>query len=444
MKRQATPILGVLAATLVVFGADAALGGGASLITAAKFRVGKTTDVSSSCSGDSAEVEQATDPVRGYVYETWMGCNGIALARSLDRGRSFGAPVTVTGSGGDTDDPSVAVAPDGTVYTAFMAGSGGQRYPAVATSVDHGATFARVTPLSPPPGKNFGDRDFISVGPDGAVYVTWSYGPNPGSVTYICPGESCSFSSGEMNIVMQRSTDGGRTFGPMSHVSPGFPGGGADSAPLVVEPSGRIDVLYQSYQVAHPSHRFGPAYMYFTSSRDGGRTWSPPVQVGGRAGSMSTAEWWIDGDIAADAGGNLYATWDTQRGSTADVGWLSYSTDHGRHWSSPVQVSPDRRPVPHMMEVAGGDAGIAYVGWLADADRRGYAAYVRAFSLDSGRLRGTTRVSRAFGARSVWPGDTFGISTLSPKHLVLSWGSATTATAGQSHIFAATASVKFR
>jgi hypothetical protein len=38
----------------------------------------------------------------------------------------------------------------------------------------------------------------------------------------------------------------------------------------------------------------------------------------------------------------------------------------------------------------------------------------------------------------VWPGDTFGITTLSRIHLVLSWGSATPAFGGHtSEIFAA-------
>jgi hypothetical protein len=37
---------------------------------------------------------------------------------------------------------------------------------------------------------------------------------------------------------------------------------------------------------------------------------------------MSLDEWWIDGDVAMDAGGNLYAVWDTQ-GAGNDIGWLS-------------------------------------------------------------------------------------------------------------------------
>jgi hypothetical protein len=46
-------------------------------------------------------------------------------------------------------------------------------------------------------------------------------------------------------------------------------------------------------------------------------------------------------------------------------------------------------------------------------------------------------VSSAFGDTSVWPGDTFGLSTLSANDVVVSWGSATPSTGKQSEIFAA-------
>jgi hypothetical protein len=138
---------------------------------------------------------------------------------------------------------------------------------------------------------------------------------------------------------------------------------------------------------------------------------------------MTPDEWWNDGSIAIDAAGNLYATWDTQD-SAADTGWLSYSTDGGTNWSPPIQGPADELPVPHIMEVAGGPAGIAYVGWLSDDNPAGYAAYLRAFSIDSGWLSAPQQISSRFGKRYVLPGDTFGISALSPTSLVLSWGSA--------------------
>jgi hypothetical protein len=144
-----------------------------------------------------------------------------------------------------------------------------------------------------------------------------------------------------------------------------------------------------------------------------------------------------------DAAGNLYAVWDTQ-GANNDVGWLSYSADGGAHWSTPVQASPDQLSVPHVMEVAGGGAGTAYVSIFSGADPRGYADYLRTFSIKSGWLSDAVQISPEFGDTSVWPGDTFGISTLSPGHVVLSWGSATASTAKKSEIFAANVAVSTR
>src|SRR5438105_1738008 len=68
----------------------------------------------------------------------------------------------------------------------------------------------------------------------------------------------------------------------MSYVSPGFPASGGDSAPMVIEPSGKIDVLYQGYHITNTTtYTMDPAYSYYISSTDHGATWSAPVRVGG-------------------------------------------------------------------------------------------------------------------------------------------------------------------
>ena len=54
----------------------------------------------------------------------------------------------------------------------------------------------------------------------------------------------------------------------------------------------------------------------------------------------------IDGAISEDAAGDRYVTWDTQ-GAITDVGWLSFSTDHGRTWSPPIRVTPDTDNATH-------------------------------------------------------------------------------------------------
>src|SRR5260370_4418267 len=92
-----------------------------------------------------------------------------------------------------------------------MVAKGAQYYPVVAASFDHGASFAQVSALVPPDPKNWGDRDFIAVGPDGTVYVTWDYGPERTSLSYICSaGGSCAFATGDLNVVIQNQPTTGR------------------------------------------------------------------------------------------------------------------------------------------------------------------------------------------------------------------------------------------
>ena len=259
MKRV---IVVIVTAAAVLVGASRASAG---------ITVGPIADLTAGCSGQNAEVESASDPLFGYVYDVWMGCSGIAFARSTNGGLTWSTPVVVPGSVGsayNSWDPAVTVAPDGTVYVAFMLGHSSQWYPVVAASFDRGQSFTQVTQLVPPDEKNWGDREFLAVGPDGTVYLTYDYGPNRTSVTFLCAASgSCGYATGDVNVVMQKSTDHGRTFGPMTYVSPGFPASGGDSGPLVVEPNGRIDVLFQDYPITDTTtYAMAPGVEEFTSS----------------------------------------------------------------------------------------------------------------------------------------------------------------------------------
>ncbi len=393
------------------------------------------TQFTSACGGQNNEIEQAV--WHQYVYEEWIGCGTpvyhIGFAMSSDGGLHFSKPVVLRGSFGGWD-PALAVAPDGTVYVAFMNATPGHYFPVVEASFNHGKTFPQVRRLTGGKLNDWGDRDFIAVSRTGDIYLTWDYGPSRKKVKIVCPpGGSCAFAAGDLNIVLRKSTDGGRTWGPMVHVSPGYPAGGGAAAPLLVAPDGKIYVDYHAYRVTNRSKlTLGPAHTFFTSSADGGTTWSKPVRIGPAGLTMNTAEWWIDGDISADSAGNLYATWDSQVHGR-DIGWLAYSTNHGRTWKT-VRVTPDTDNATHIVQVAGGRRGVAYVGWLADNSRRGYALYLREFSIRNGWLSPIVRVSRrVYGNKAVWPGDTFGISveartTSGPQaglqRVAVSWGSA--------------------
>jgi BNR repeat-like domain len=417
----------------------------ASLAGAAGAGAGGVVRVSRCPGPPNAEVVQAVDG--RYVYEVWMGCKrGIGFARSVDGGRTFGPSLAVRGShqkGLHTWDPALTVAPDGTVYVSYMIGpaeaAGGgaaPMRPAVAVSHDHGRTFGRVSllPVSTAKQPNWGDRDFIAVGAGGAVYVTWDYGPRRQQVRIVCPPtSSCYFTAGDFNAVLQRSTDGGRTWTKPTPISPGFPLGGVYSAPIVAEPNGALDVLYWQHPTNPKTLRVSPGHEFFSRSTDGGKTWSKPVPVGLRAGTIGLTEWWIDGSLAVDRAGTLYASWDTQRRGH-DTGWLAWSTNHGRRWSSPLRVASSR--TEHLTEVAAAGRRNVYVGWQTVVRRKGYATFLRRLAVGKGWTAPARRVSPAYGNPEIWPGDTFGLSTKNGAAL-LSWGSAVKGRPG-SEIYAST------
>ena len=391
-------------------------------------------DVSQNCSGQNAEVEEATAG-SALIYQVWIGCGGIGFSRSTNGGASYSAAVEMPGSGGAWD-PAIAVGPTGIVYVSYMLSSGGYDYPQVSASFDQGASFTQTTALLPPATGNWGDRDFIAVGPSGEIYVTWDYGPDASKVQLLCStGGSCAYSNGDLNAVVQKSTDGGKTFGPITPIGPNYPINGGYSAPVLVDPAGRVDALYWGHQTDPNTYALSPGYEYFTSSSDGGTTWpASPQQLYPSDGSIALPTWWIDGDLAIDAGGTLYATWDTQT-SAGDIGYLSYSSDGGTTWSTPVRVTTDTDNAMHNVEVVGGAAGTAYVAWQTSAPSQGYATYLQAFSTTTGLVGTPALVSAAYGNPSVWPGDTFGLATLPGNQLALSWGSAN-GTGSTSEIYA--------
>jgi hypothetical protein len=305
--------------------------------------VSPVTEVSKGCAGRNAEVETATAAPR-YVYDLWIGCQGIGFARSTDGGLHFGPPMTAPGSSGASWDPAIAVGPDGTVYLAYMHQANGHMYPVVDASADHGASFPQVSPLLPAQRGNWGDRDFIAVSKAGMVYVTWDYGPSAALVKFLCPPNgSCAFKAGDVNTVIQRSTDGGKTWGPIIPVSPHFPRGGGDSAPVLVEPDGRVDLLSCGHFVSPPpSYALHPGHEFFASSVNGTAWPGHLTEVGSPAGSIALPTWWIDGDLSRDQGGTLYATWDTQT-PAGDIGWLSFSADGGASWSAGARHAGHRQ-----------------------------------------------------------------------------------------------------
>lgn len=219
--------------------------------------------------------------------------------------------------------------------------------------------------------------------------------------------------------MIQKSTDGGKTWTMPQVISPGFPLGGVYSAPIVAEANGTLDVLYIQHPTDPMTLAVSPGTEYYTRSADGGTTWSSPVAVDPQAGTVSLPEWWIDGSIAVDPGGNLYAAWDTQT-PNSDTGWLAWSSDGGKTWSTPLEITSGS--TERLIEVAAAGTGNVYVGWQTPLPSKGYATYLRRLVVGHGWTGSTRKISRKYGNRRTWTGDTFGLSTRTGS-AVVSWGS---------------------
>ncbi|MCI4368734.1 MAG: fibronectin type III domain-containing protein [Thermoplasmata archaeon] len=371
----------------------------------------------------NAEVQQALDPVTRFLYEEWIGCGGIGFSRSIDGGFSFQPALVVPGSLGYSWDPALAVSSNGTVYAAYMTNDGTGDQPRVAWSWNHGGSFAGNASAFVPTLTEFSDRDFIAVAPNGTLYLTWDYGPN-GSLdangTGCASAGSCYFVSGDYNAMFVRSTDGGKNWSnPVPIDAAQYPWGGSPAAPLLVEPNGAIDVLFEDYNTT-AQHNLTLGYNYFTQSTDGGASWSPRVRVS--VLPFANTSWWIDGTLSRDNSGTLYAAFDSSNQSV-DTAWATVSRDDGATWASPTRLNPDADSAIHIMAtVAGGENGTSYVTWMSNNSTLGWSLFEEVFSGNGSSLSPPTVVSAMVGINGVWGGDTTGLTYLGQGEVALSWG----------------------
>jgi hypothetical protein len=136
---------------------------------------------------------------------------------------------------------------------------------------------------------------------------------------------------------LDRSTDGGRTWSTTALPLP--PGLNRPYAPdAAFAPDGTLYVTYVDLQ----GNGNAPADLWIAKSTDGGRTLSAPIRIAGRLAFQAR--------LAVDHSGTVYVTW-LQGGSAGFLSLLgppspivvSRSTDGGRTFSHPIQVSDPSR-----------------------------------------------------------------------------------------------------
>jgi hypothetical protein len=280
-------------------------------------------------------VRNPTDPANLVVVNKVDRPQYSAVVHwTRDGGRTWGLAELPLPAGRDRPyAPDAAFAPDGTLYVSYVNLQGAGNDPQtlwLARSGDGGQSFAPPTAVA----GHYAFQPRIAVGHT-AIYLTWLQGTNVGVLTMVGPA----------SIVMARSTDGGETFSAPVPVSDASRQRVGAAVPLVTSDR-QVDVLYEDFKndVRDFLNLDGPAWprpfaLVFTSSIDGGRSFSPGVEVDG---GLSPSERFLVylprfPSIAAGPGGSLYASWADAR-SGADHVFIRRSRDGGKTWGARVRV----------------------------------------------------------------------------------------------------------
>jgi hypothetical protein len=377
-------LIGVALACTVLFGATAA--SAAALSFSFPVQLGFFA-------GDDWEPSIAADRF-GHVYALWTHygddplCDGCAsphmeLQVSSDGGATWSIPRPLTpGTQLRQDDPQIVVDPaDGrTLYAAYMLGDKASQY--VAKSTDFGQTWTNVLVETLQRGT---DKDILAVrGQDvylvyNAVQKIWASvshdGGNTWTLNHVIGNTNSKFGwslpgggavdskgnayfawegftangkpSGEVNLFVTKSTDGGQTW--TSHlvdVSQAPPQCGTcgwaywgPQMTLAVDGRDRVYVLYNANRV-----KFGVNRMLFARSRDGALTWDRRQDVSGAPSGSNN----LFPAIVARGNGDVRIAWQDDRNGF-DTGnddpnarWNTYyqsSLDGGATWSAEAQLS---------------------------------------------------------------------------------------------------------
>lgn len=247
------------------------------------------------------------DPTTGDVFAAWSefhgaGCNQINVSRSTDHGATFSTPMKVSGGLCSNQGPNFAFGPSGQVYLAWQANNGGSKGQnttsngfAFATSNDSGQTFSKA-----------------QIAVDFVPFVSDEFSGNGarecGDAPFNCPT--------------------GQTFPRFDLAYPTITTNGSE--------------ILVAFQAMLPS---GQGQIQFTTSSNGGGSWSTPTAIDPQATGHQFFPW-----ITA-SGGTITAVYYDSR---ADPGyaptrapcndgngvtsaclavWSSTSTDGGATWT---------------------------------------------------------------------------------------------------------------
>ena len=292
---------------------------------------------------DAAEPVTAAAP-DGSFYVAWVNHDAkqadVMLAHFDGDGKMRGSPVRVNRQPGVAtawrgDQPSMAVASDGSVYVVWTARveAGGQHGTDLYLSVsnDRGQSFGSEVKVNDDKAPGAHGMHSLAVAKDGRIYVGWLDERNVSKPEPSTKAEGHHMESNR-DLFLAYSTDGGRTFSANRKVA-------TEACPccktsLAVSPDG---TLYAGWRQVLPGNF---RHIAVVSSKDGGASFSSPVIV-------SDDRWVLQGcpvsgpSLSVDNAGSLKVLWYAAGEGNAPGLYVSESRDNGRSFSPRQLISQE-------------------------------------------------------------------------------------------------------
>jgi hypothetical protein len=328
---------------------------------------------------DAAEPSIAPAP-DGTVYVAWVEhrenkAADVMLAHLDREGQIVGAPVRVNSKAGEAtawrgDPPTVAVGTDGTVYvgwTARVAAEGYANNLYLSASRDKGRTFEQLVKVNDDEKKVAHAMHSLAVGADNRVYVVWLDERNVVMPPADHTGKKMAHMEANREVFFATSADGGRSFSPNQRL-------GKEACPccktaVTVSKDNRVFASWR--QVLPGEFR----HIALAASEDGGKTFSSPVIVSDDR--WMTASCPVSGPSLSAAGdGALRVVWYTEGERGVPGLYWAESHDNGKKFSESRPLAKGQaRGNPLLL--ANGEKGVTVI-WESN---EGGAARVMSASL---------------------------------------------------------------
>jgi hypothetical protein len=273
----------------------------------------------------------------GTFYVAWVNHDAkqadVMLARFNDAGELQGSPVRVNRQTGVAtawrgDQPSLAVSPDGAVHVLWTARvDAGEKHGTdvyLSSSTDRGQSFATEVKVNDDKATGAHGMHSLAVAADGRIYAAWLDERNVHVPKPSTKDEGHHMESNR-DLYLAYSSDGGRSFSANKKVA-------SEACPccktsLTVSADGTVYVGWR--QVLPGSFR----HIAVAGSRDGGRSFSTPVIVSDDHWALQGCP--VSGpSLAVDgATGNLKVLWYAAGENSAAGVYFSESKDKGRTFS---------------------------------------------------------------------------------------------------------------